>query len=85
VPAAKVTIGVTDLHGSSSSSASQPGSASSSSSGWAWHVRTADGAGELQRKQLQQELPLMQALAVVRPLQVGCFVYSEVWCVWLLA
>uniref|UniRef100_A0A383WL46 GPI transamidase component PIG-T n=1 Tax=Tetradesmus obliquus TaxID=3088 RepID=A0A383WL46_TETOB len=69
VPAAQVTIGLTSLQ-TSGSSAGQQGDASSSSSSWAWHVHTGDGAEAWQQQQLQQELPLMQALAAVRPVQV---------------
>ncbi|WIA37427.1 hypothetical protein OEZ86_014351 [Tetradesmus obliquus] len=71
VPAAQVTIGLTSLQ-TSGSSAGQQGdaSSSSSSSSWAWHVYTGDGAETWQQQQLQQELPLMQALAAVRPVQV---------------
>ncbi|WIA17204.1 hypothetical protein OEZ85_014084 [Tetradesmus obliquus] len=70
VPAAQVTIGLTSLQTSGSSAGQQGDASSSSSSSWAWHVYTGDGAEAWQQQQLQQELPLMQALAAVRPVQV---------------
>jgi hypothetical protein len=66
VPAAKITFGVTDLQ----SSGNCPGQQGSSSSSQSWHVRSANRAQQQQEQ--EQQLPLLQALAAARPLQVRC-------------
>jgi hypothetical protein len=70
VPAAKITFGVTDLHGNWQG---QHGSSASSSSSLSWHVCTASRAEQQQQQQHQQkvqQLPLLQALAAACCLQV---------------
>jgi hypothetical protein len=76
VPAAQLTFGVTSLQdagGWDRQSAVGSGSSSSSSGSWAWNVVAAEGAVDWHRQQLQQELPLMQALAAEQPQQVSCW------------